>query len=262
MAMAERFRLCVRLLLVVVLFAGGLLITGFIYPILQRLQTSTTAQRQRNCIKRWWLICFGRVIGLKVERIGEPAEGGCLLVSNHISWLDICLIGQCVPAHFVAKDDIASWPVVGFIAKRSGTVFIRRANLQGAKATADSVAWLLKRSQPVCIFPEGTTSNGLKLLPFHTFLFNPALLSKAPVQAIALEYLGQAKTDTPFIGDDEFIPHLIKVLSAPETRARIIFHPVIDTAGQSRQNLCVEIRESIVGSLEFAMPVHSLQRAG
>ena len=250
--MVRRFRLCVRLLLVIVLFVGGLLITGFIYPILQKLQTASVAQRQRNRIKRCWLVCFGRVIGLKLERIGEPAEDGCLLVSNHVSWLDICLIGQCIPAHFVAKDDIASWPVVGFIAKHSGTVFIRRANRQGAKATADSMAWLLKRNQPVCVFPEGTTSNGLELLPFHSFLFNPALLSKAPVQAIALEYLGQAKTDAPFIGDDEFIPHLIKVLSAPETVARIIFHPTIDGTETSRQNLCMGTRNLIVGSLDLA----------
>ena len=247
--MAFNRRQCYKVFLVVLLFIAGLIIAGIIYPLLAVFCAPPTAKNEQNRLKVLWLRWFGRIIGLRVEQTGEPAQAPCLLVSNHVSWLDICIIGQLTPAHFVAKSDISGWPVIGFLARQSGTVFIRRGSKQQAKQTAERMAWLLKKRQTVCAFPEGTTTQGDHVLPFHSFLFQPALLTKAAVQPVSLEYINSAQIRAPFIGDKAFLPHLFKLLSLPQIDARIIFHPALTTAGKNRQTVSSESRACILAAL-------------
>ena len=238
-----------KVFLVIILFIAALVITGIIYPLLTTFCSPPEASNKQGRLKIRWLRWFGMVIGLQAETAGEPAQTPCLLVSNHISWLDICLIGQYTPAHFVAKSDISGWPVIGFIARQIGTVFIRRGSKQQAKQTAERMAWLLKGQQCVCAFPEGTTTQGGNVLPFHSSLFQPALLTKAAIQPVSLEYLNSAKTCAPFVGEDSFLPHLFRLLSLPKIEARIEFHPVLATAGKTRQIVSAESRKYILAAL-------------
>ena len=166
-------------------------------------------------------------------------------MSNHISWLDTIVIGQYLPAYFVAKSDILSWPVIGYLSRQGGTIFIRRGDKKHIKATTEKMIWVLKQNGNIIAFPEGTTTKGDQVLGFHASLFQPALLTKSAIQPVALQYQGSAKEHAPFIGDDDFIPHLIKILSLDKIEARVCFMPVIKSSGRDRHSFGVEAREMI-----------------
>jgi len=186
---------------------------------------------------------------LHIIKEGEPLDNSGLLVSNHISWLDIIVLGRFLPAHFVAKSDILDWPVIGFLAKQGGTIFVRRGDKQQVKATAEQMLWQLKQNSIVIAFPEGTTTKGDVVLPFHASLFQPALLTKSAIQPVAIQYEGEATQHAPFIGEDAFVPHLIKMLSLDKIEVRVVFLPTISSAGKNRHSVSNEARAMILDSI-------------
>jgi 1-acyl-sn-glycerol-3-phosphate acyltransferase len=181
-----------------------------------------------------------------------------LLVSNHISWLDIIVLGSFFPAHFVAKSDILAWPIIGYLARQGGTVFVRRGNKQQAKAIAEEIVWLLKQDSTVIAFPEGTTTQGDVVLPFHASLFQSALLTKKSIQPIAIQYGGEAKGFAPFIGEDTFIPHLLRMLSLDKIEVCVTFLPTIATAGRNRQSVSDEARAKMLESVTGQRPTTAI----
>ncbi|WP_411725869.1 lysophospholipid acyltransferase family protein [Methyloglobulus sp.] len=247
--MKLKIRLCYKVVLITLLFISGLIIVAIIFPALDVLCTPSYAKHQRDALKMAWLKWFGVIVGLRVSKEGEALNRPCLLVSNHISWLDIIVLGRFTPAHFVAKSDILAWPVVGYLAKQGGTIFVRRGDKQQAKATAEQMVWQLKQNSTVIAFPEGTTTKGDGVLPFHAFLFQSALLTKANIQPVALEYMGVAKGHAPFIGEDTFVPHLIKILSLDKIEVRVAFLAEINTAGKNRHFVSNEARAMILDSV-------------
>jgi len=129
-------------------------------------------QKQTRYAKTHWLKRFSAIVNLCVTKEGELPEQGMLLVSNHISWLDIIVIGQYLPAYFVAKSDILSWPIIGYLSKQGGTIFIRRGDKKHIKATTEKMVWVLKQNSNVIAFPEGTTTKGDEVLDFMPLYFN------------------------------------------------------------------------------------------
>lgn len=253
--MKLKIRLCYKIALIALLFGCGLIIAGVIFPALGVLGKPAFAKHSRGLLKLAWLKWFAMILNLQISREGELPSKGNLLVSNHISWIDIIVLGQFAPAHFVAKSDVLAWPVIGYLARQGGTIFVRRGDKQQAKAIAEEMVWLLKQNGTVIAFPEGTTTNGEDVLPFHASLFQAALLTRASVQPITLQYEGEAKLLAPFIGEDEFVPHLIKMLSLDKIAVHIVFHPPISTAGKSRQSVSNEAREMILESLTVEQQV-------
>ena len=244
-----KVRLCYKIVQIVLLFIGGLAIAGIIFPILGVLCKPAYAKQKRDALKLAWLKWFSAILNLQIINEGELPNKPRLLVSNHISWLDIIVLGCFSPAHFVAKSDILAWPVIGYLAKQGGTVFVKRGDKQQVKAIAEEMVWLLKQNSTVIAFPEGTTTDGDGVLPFHASLFQPALLIKAPVQAIAIHYEGAAKRLAPFIDEDDFVPHLIRMLSLDKIEVRVVFHPTISTVGKDRQSVSNEARAMILESV-------------
>lgn len=247
--MKLKIRLCYKVALIALLFISGLIIAAIIFPALDALCTPARAKHQRDALKMAWLKWFGAIVGLHISKEGEVPNKPCLLVSNHISWLDIIVLGSFAPAHFVAKRDILAWPVIGYLAKQGGTIFVRRGDRQQAKVTAEQMVWQLKQNSTVIAFPEGTTTQGDGVLPFHASLFQSALLTKANIQPVALEYMGVAKGNAPFIGEDGFVPHLLKMLSLDKMEVRVAFLPGINTAGKSRHSVSNEARAMILDSI-------------
>lgn len=245
--MKSKLRLSYKLIQICLHFGFGLLLAGVVFPLLNVCLSVPAAKRIRDALKVLWLRLFSRCLNLAISHEGQP-HAGALIVSNHISWLDIVVLGQFTPAYFVAKSDILSWPVVGFLAKQGGTIFIRRGDKRQIKATAEQMLWVLKQHGTVIAFPEGTTTNGQEVLGFHTSLLQPALLSKAAVQPAALQYQGQASQYAPFIGDDAFVPHLLNILALPKVEVRVRFLPVINSAGKDRVTLGDEARSAIVAA--------------
>jgi lyso-ornithine lipid O-acyltransferase len=240
--MKLRLRLCFKIFLIVLLFISGLFIAAIIFPALGVLCKPSRAKYQRGVLKMAWLGWFSAIVRLHIIKEGEPLDNVGLLVSNHISWLDIIVLGRFLPAYFVAKSDILVWPIIGYLAKQAGTIFIRRGDKQQVKATTEKMLWLLKQNNTIITFPEGTTTKGDTVSPFHTSLFQPALLTKSVIQPVAIQYEGDAKKHAPFIGEDAFVPHLIKILSLEKVVVRVVFLSHIYTAGKNRHSVCNEAR--------------------
>jgi 1-acyl-sn-glycerol-3-phosphate acyltransferase len=247
--MKSKFRLCYKLVLLVLLFSSGLIIAAGIFPAINGVCSRSGARNLRDSIKKRWLQSFGAVVNLKVAMKGGPSDQRAMLAANHVSWLDIIAIGQYFPAYFVAKSDISSWPVIGFLSRQAGTVFIRRGDKKNILDTSDKMRRLLKQNCIIVAFPEGTTTTGREVLNFHASLFQPALLTKAAVQPVSIQYQGPAKDQAPFVGDETFIMHLFKMLMLDGIEVNLCFLPCIQTAGKNRHRVSQETRERILAQL-------------
>ena len=170
------------------------------------------------------------------------------MVSNHVSWLDIIAIGSKIPCQFVSKEDVAHWPIVGIIAKGIGTLFIRRGDALQSTGVTETMAWLLKRGYRLVIFPEGTTSRGESVLRFHSKLFWPAELAAVKVQALSLSYKNIAEREAPFVDDDEFLPHLLRILSLPTIDLHLTYCDTIQ-GGLGYREISKTTREQILETL-------------
>ena len=129
------------------------------------------------------------VLGIALRVEGAPARGGCLLVVNHVSWLDIMAIHAVVPeARFVSKADVKAWPLVARLVDSAGTLYLERERKRDALRVVHAMAAALAAGEMVAIFPEGTTSTGHGLLPFHANLLQAAIATATPVQPVALRF--------------------------------------------------------------------------
>jgi len=224
------------------------------FPHLIFFYSARDAKIKKNTIKTRWLQKFSAIVNLHIIQDGELPERRAILVSNHISWLDIIVIGQYLPAYFIAKSDISSWPVIGYLARQGGTIFIRRGDKQHIRTTAEKMAWLLKQNSKIIAFPEGTTTKGDEVLHFHSSLFQPALLTKSAIQPVVLQYQGAAKEQAPFVGDDGFVPHLLKMLTLDKIEVKLSFLPVINSSGKNRHTVSLEARDMIWKKISGGLP--------
>jgi 1-acyl-sn-glycerol-3-phosphate acyltransferase len=164
-------------------------------------------------------------LGIRSHVTGQPPTHG-LVVSNHLSYLDILILSSAMPCFFVAKAEIAGWPFFGHAARACGTLFINRGSLASALSVSEQIADRLKLEVPVLFFPEGTTSDGSSLLRFHSRFFEPAILAGAPVTTAALRYViedGTPERELCWFGDALFLPHILKALGTPGFSARVRF---------------------------------------
>lgn len=250
----KTIRLLYRLTCIIALFIAGFVIALVIFPAINLLFPASKARFQRDLIKKQWLKCFSVIVNLQIDKQGVAPQQGTLVVSNHISWLDIIVIGQYMPAYFVAKSDILAWPVIGYLAKQAGTIFIRRGEKKHILATAEKMVWLLKQNSNIIAFPEGTTTVGDEVRSFHASLFQPALLTKAHIQPVAIQYAGESKAHAPFVGDDAFVPHLVRMLRLDKIEVDIRFLPVLNVSSKDRNAVCYEARELIVTEIVGEQP--------
>jgi 1-acyl-sn-glycerol-3-phosphate acyltransferase len=164
-------------------------------------------------------------VGIHYRVEGTPPTHG-LVVSNHLSYLDILIIGAATPCFFVAKAEIGGWPFFGEAARIGGTLFIDRASLASAQKVSAMIAERFSLNVPILFFPEGTTTDGASLLRFHSRLFDPAAVAGVPVTAVALGYViedGTPESELCWIGDDAFLPHLWKALGTAGFSASVRF---------------------------------------
>ena len=257
--MKLKLRLLYKFFCIIFLFIYGLIIAGIIFPVLHFLCSANKAKSKRDILKIHWLKAFSSIMKLSIIREGELPREAALLISNHISWLDIIVIGQYLPVYFVAKSDISSWPIIGYLSRQGGTIFIRRGNKKSIKETAEKMIWVLKQNSNIVAFPEGTTTSGNEVLSFHASLFQPALLTKSVIQPVVIQYEGAAKHQAPFIGEDDFVRHLIKMLCLDKVEVRLSFLPVIKSLGKDRHTVCVEAREKIYEKISESSPVNKIE---
>ena len=180
-------------------------------------------------IKSWsrrLLLIFG--INLKVVNCGCLPSTPFLLAANHISWMDIHAINAFRPIRFVAKSDVESWPVFGWMAKQLGTVFIRRDSARHGRQVASMVSKVLE-IESICIFPEGTSTIGEDVLPFRPNLFESAVLADVPVFSLAISYRsaesGARSTAPAFVGDMGLLESMANILRSPGLIVELTFLP-------------------------------------
>lgn len=168
-------------------------------------------------------------LGIRYTVTGAPPACG-LVLANHLSYLDIAILSAAMPGSFVAKAEVSRWPIFGRAARRGGTLFLDRASLASANRVADTIARRLELPVPVVLFPEGTSTDGARVLRFHSRLLQPAVQAVAPITAAAVRYFAEdasggevAERELCWFGDAEFIPHLWKVLGIRRVRAVLRF---------------------------------------
>lgn len=165
-----------------------------------------------------------RRIGITVRSEGVVPQHG-LIVSNHLGYLDIPFHAALGPRIFVSKDDVRSWPVFGLLARLGGTIFVKRGIRASATEAAIELEFALRTGVSVVLFPEGTSTDGTTLLPFHAFLFEPAVEVESPVMASAVSYEspGIEERDLCYYGDVRFAPHFLETLGRKGVSGKVRF---------------------------------------
>ena len=164
-------------------------------------------------------------IGIETRVEGQAPKYG-LVVSNHLSYLDILIISAAMPCFFVSKSEVDRWPYFGRAARAGGTIFLDRSSMASATSAADQIAERLRLPVPVLLFPEGTSTDGTQVLRFHARLLQPATSAGASITAAAVRYEiegGVEERELCWYGGDAFIPHLWKVLGVKGFSARLRF---------------------------------------
>lgn len=202
---------------------------------------------------RAWFAGLLRIMAVEVQVRGRPYPEACLRVANHISWLDIPVLGSLGADVFVAKSEVARWPVFGQMARLTRTIFLERGAFRTREAT-ETMKAALNRGRSVLFFPEGTTGDGRQLLRFYPRLFAAAIETQAPVQPIALRYACEDYDAVPFIDDDAFPAHLWRLLRQPSVRVSISYARAFAVGGSLRKPACAEARRMIAARLEAAEP--------
>ncbi|MCC6283460.1 MAG: 1-acyl-sn-glycerol-3-phosphate acyltransferase [Saprospiraceae bacterium] len=172
------------------------------------------AIRQRQAWANWFL----PRIGVRVQVKGQPPDFPCLLMCNHRSYLDPAVLSSNVRAMPVSKSEVARWPIVGYGARISGTLFLQRDNLQSRKNALSEIESAVKNGFSVILFPEGTTHDNASTSPFKKGGFQLAASAQIPVVPVALEYGSVADY---WIGNDTFVPHFLQRFGERHMRVQV-----------------------------------------
>lgn len=194
-----------------------------------------------------------RLLGLRVAVRGRRFAGPGALVANHSSWLDVLVLNAQGPAVFVAKSEVAGWIGIGWLARATGTIFVRREARGEAAAQVRALASRLGAGQTIVLFPEGTSTDNRRVLPFRSALFAglaaPGLPEGLAVQPVTLRYRAPPQADPRFygwFGGASFGPHALAVLAAPrQGGVRVTLHPPIPAAGRHRKSLAAQAEAAV-----------------
>ena len=206
---------------------------------------------QREMQVQAWALQLLALWGIHVRVIGQPVRAGpALLVANHISWLDILVIHAARFCRFVSKSDIRGWPVVGALATGAGTLYIERSRRKDALRMVHDMAQALKQGDVLAVFPEGTTSDGRDILPFHANLVQSAIAADAPVQPMSLRFVdarsGQMTLAPCYIGDDTLVASVWRTLTAPPIIAVVHFGQPQQVEGRDRRQWAADLRAAVI----------------
>lgn len=234
-----------RLLRIVLHLFAGLATCALVFPFIGR-----AARNVR--IKRWSLRLLA-LCGVQVQfsAAGVAEARRALIVSNHVSWLDIFVINSLHPCRFVAKSDIRGWPLIGWLSQQAGTIFISRGKLRDVRRIYQGLVTSLHAGEHVAFFPEGTTAAQGTLLPFHANLFEAAIEAEVAVQPFALRYLdsrGQLHPAANFIDDMTFVQSVLTILRAGKMTAQLTVLPPIPTGAASHRRDLADIAHASIAA--------------
>lgn len=216
---------------------GELLLIGLRFFLLYAVALGRPTLRQRAVCLQWAARRTLRVFVDRVEVTGPLPTSG-LLVSNHLSYVDISLLGSLTPVIFVSKAEVKQWPVFGWFAALGGTVFVRRERRGEVGQIANRIRQLLQDGHLVVLFPEGTSSGGETVLPFKSSLLEPLVGQTHDVHAGCVSYSladGVVSEDVCYWGDMTLAPHIVKLLDKPFVQARVSFADIREPATDRKE---------------------------
>jgi 1-acyl-sn-glycerol-3-phosphate acyltransferase len=239
-------RALLRLALVGALLLWGVLCVAFVFPWL--------GSETRARIKQRWSAALLRALGVAIRPDGEYAHDwpAGLVVANHISFLDIFVINALMKSSFVAKSDVAGWPVIGWLTARTGNLFIERGSRRAAHAMQQRMTDELAGGRRLVIFPEGTSTPGEHVLPFHAALLESAIASGAPVICLGLAYQDAAgrMTSLPaYVGDDSVWACLKRIASSDGIVARVSPAGCIASTTTDRRHLARQAHQRVAAAV-------------
>jgi lyso-ornithine lipid O-acyltransferase len=222
----------------------ALIAYGLLLALAVRLDP--TRRLRPEPLGRHWSRALLALLDIRATCEGHAPQRGGLIVANHVSWLDIPVLHAQVNTRFVSKSEVQAWPVAGWLADAAGTFYLRRGQ-HGSRPLLARLVPFLRGGGSVVVFPEGTTTVGDDVLPFHPRLFAAAIESGCAVQPVALRYgLGAGGLAlAPFVGDDDLVTHLLRLLRHPGLDALVTFCAPLGPAGRTREQLAQAAREAI-----------------
>ena len=200
----------------------------------------------------WWSGRLLHLLGIALELRGRVHAGPVLVVANHVSWLDILAINALRPVRFVSKADVRHWPLLGWLVACGGTLFIERERKRDALRVVHQIAAALGNGDVVAVFPEGTTSIGHGLLPFHGNLLQAAIATHTPVQPLALRYSDArdaVSLAAAYVDEINLVQSAWAVVSARGLKVQVTVLDALPTTGADRRALAELLHDLILASL-------------
>ncbi len=203
----------------------------------------------QSALITWLMRAQLRLLGVRIQVRGSPHPDAPLLVSNHISWLDILVLGSLRTSCFLSKAEVRNWFLFGGIASHFGTIFITRGD--GAGAACEAIAKRLQSNISTVVFPEGTTSNGALVKAFFPRLFAAAIDTGNMVQPVAIHYPAANGVNplVPFVREQSVFAHAAAILRCKNTDVRVSFAEPVAAAKRGRRELADACREAILAQL-------------
>jgi 1-acyl-sn-glycerol-3-phosphate acyltransferase len=227
--------------------ATGLSIATFVLPVINK--------NRKHSLVKWWCGGLMRAFNIKIVTYGElPATDieGMMFVANHISWSDIHALNSLIPLRFIAKSDIKSWPIFGYLVAKTNTLFIDRGKRQEAGRIVEVTAKSLIAGDNLCFFPEGTTTEGSQILPFKGSVLQAAIDANAVVWPVAIRYTnkdGSINKEMAYAGETTLVKSIQNVLKQKNPIIELHFLEPINTEGQNRRDLTKTAYNAIVAKL-------------
>lgn len=211
---------------------------------------------QSRIVKKW-LERAARIFGVRIKRYGTPLPQTTLFVANHISWLDILVLGSIVPIHFLSKYEVKTMPLFGWLATRAGTLYIQRGNKRSATESSSEITAALKQQHNSLIFAEGTTTDG-HIKKFHSRMMQSAIDAHAMVQPVAIFYpVKNPATDeielnpaTLFIGDMSIAESFDRITRTPRIEVEVHFLEPINSTGKTRDKIAQHAFNEVVEAIK------------
>ena len=204
-----------------------------------------------------------RILGIKVTSVGDvPAKGPLLLASNHVSWLDIVVLSAVAPLSFIAKREVNGWPFFGSLARLQRTVFVDRDRRHATGNARNEMRERLKSGDILVLFPEGTSSDGIHVLPFKSSFFGAAEYEGVLVQPVTLAYAGHRNLpmtrrlmpNYAWYGDMDLAPHLWQAVAQGPIEVTVICHPALSLSGErTRKHLARHAEDEVRAGLSLAL---------
>ena len=233
-------RRAIRIFLLALHLALGVMLVGLVFPLCRPVR--------RDRLIMAWARRLLRVLGVQPHVAAAPSlPGGALLVCNHVSWLDIYLIHAARRVHFVSKSEVRAWPVAGWLAHKTGTLFLERGRRADTARVNAEMRALMQGGAWVAVFPEGTTSDGRALRRFLPSLLQPAVELNCPILPAALRYrtLDHEYSAAPaYVDQMSLWQSFMNIISEPGLIAELHFGEPIPPNGH-RRDLALQAEQSV-----------------